>query len=72
MLKPSENDLLIHFDAVQRKLVVYRVLGQDLPAKVIHTEYSVDSLKAQGSDKASKLLGEDILLALQGTRDVLT
>jgi len=71
-MKPSENDLLIHFDAVQQKLVIYRLLTQEALPKVIHTEFTLDSLKAKGSKEASKLLGEDILMALPGARDVLT
>jgi len=71
-MKPSENDLLIHFDKARKKVVVYRLLTDELPAKVLHTEYSLDDLKSKGPDKASKLLGEDILLSLQGTRDTLT
>ncbi len=70
-MMPSENDLLIHFDSAQQKLVIYRLLSQELPAKVIHTEYTLSELKAKGVDQASKLLGEDILVSLQGTRDTL-
>jgi len=71
-MKPSENDLLVHFDQVEKKLVIYRLLSEELPAKVIHTEYSLDDLKLKGIDHASKLLGEDILVSLQGTRDAVT
>jgi hypothetical protein len=70
-MTPSENDLLIHFDQAEKKLVIYRLLTQELPAKVIHTQYSLEQLKLKG-DQASKLLGEDILASLKGTRDALT
>jgi hypothetical protein len=69
-MKPNPNLLLVHFDAAEKKLLVYRVLSEELPAKVIHTEYTIDDLKAKGTATVSKMLGEDILLSLQGTRDV--
>jgi len=71
-MKPSENDLLIHFDQAEKKLVIYRLLTQELPAKVIHTEYTLEQLKGKGVNQASKALGEDILASLKGTRDALT
>jgi len=71
-MKPSKNDLLIHFDAVQGKVVVYRLLADDLPLeKVIHTEYELSALQQNGFDSASKLIGEDILVSLEGTRDTI-
>lgn len=70
-MTPSENDLLVHFDQAQQKLVIYRLLSPELPAKVIHTEYALNELKSKGIDQASKLLGEDILASLQGTRGTL-
>ena len=71
-MKPSPNDLLVHFDAAQKKLVIYRLLTDELPAKVIHTEYTLAQLSQKGVDEASKLLGEDILASLDGTRSALT
>jgi hypothetical protein len=70
-MKVSENDLLVHYDPTEKKLIVYRLLSQQLPDKVIHTEYKLDDLKSRGVDEASKLLGEDILASLRGTRDAL-
>ena len=70
-MKPNPDVLLIQFDSATRKLVVYRLLSQELPQKVIHTEYNIDDLKAKGA-AASAMIGEDILLSLKGTRDVFS
>jgi hypothetical protein len=72
-MKISENDLLIHYDEKEEKLVVYRLLAEEVPSaqKILNTEYDLSKLKIKGIRKAASLLGEDILVSLAGTRKAL-
>lgn len=72
-MKISENDLLIHYDEKDEKLVVYRLLAEEVPSaqKILNTEYNLSKLKMMGIRKAASLLGEDILISLAGTRETL-
>lgn len=72
-MKISENDLLIHYDDQNQKIVVYRLYAEGFNStdKILHTEYSISTIKSMEIDEASRLLGEDVLIAIAGTRKEL-
>jgi hypothetical protein len=67
----SDSALLVRYDPNERKLVIYRVVG-DLPKNyVLHTEYPLSKLKAVALNEAGRMIGEDILISISGTREAL-
>ena len=69
----SENDLLVRYDPIEQKLVVYRLVSNEsLQARrVLHTEYSLSKLKTMTLGEAGRIVGEDILISISGTREAL-
>jgi hypothetical protein len=66
-----DNALLVCYDLNEQKLVMYRLVG-DLPKRnVLHTEYPISKLKALALDEAGRMIGEDILISISGTREAL-
>src|SRR5713226_6430488 len=66
----SENDLLIRYDQKDQKLVIYRLTSGGAPSgqSVLHTEYPLSKLKAMTLGEAGRLIGEDVLVSISGTR----
>ena len=67
----SENDLLVHFDLERQKLVIYRLTSGSPAQNVLHTEYPVAKLQAMPFGEAGRIIGEDILISIAGTRQAL-
>jgi len=66
----SENCLIISYDEKEKKIIVRRAFEEEMFEKrsVIHTEYLLSNIKLMALSKACRLLGEDILISLAGTR----
>lgn len=66
----SENCLIISYDEKDKKIVVRRAFEQEIFEKraVLHTEYFLSKIKSMTLSTACRLLGEDILISLAGTR----
>ena len=73
-MKISENCLIIFYDEADEKIVVRRPLEDGISKKgtVLHTEYPLTDIKAITRSRVCRLLGEDILIALAGTRTLFT
>lgn len=69
----SENDLLIHYNPKEQKLVIYRLTSAGAPSSqnVLHTEYPLSKLKAMPLAEAGRIIGEDVLVSISGTREAL-
>lgn len=69
----SENDLLIHFDPAKQLLIIDHLMfehGQQVDT-VLLTEVHLSQLKAMPFADAARMLGENILISLSGTRKAL-
>lgn len=64
-----ENELIVRYDKEQERLNIYRIVGSD--REVINTPYLLSDLKLKGIHESGRLIGEDILLSLKGTRNEL-
>ena len=73
-MKISENCLIIRYDQQDEKIVVRRPLENDISEEraVLHTEYPLSKIKTMAITTACRLLGEDILLSLSGTRKLFS
>lgn len=67
----SENDLLIRYDPKEQKLVIYRLTSTSPGQNVLHTEYPLSKLKAMTLGEAGRIIGEDVLVSISGTREAL-
>lgn len=69
-MKIKENELRVRYDTEQKRLSIYRIVdGPD--GEVINTSYSLSDLRLKGVRESGRLIGEDILVALKGTREEL-
>ena len=69
-MKILENQLFIEYDPIKRKLSTYRLInGSD--DKIILTSYTLEDLQGRGFKEAGRLIGEDILASITGTRERL-
>jgi len=67
-MKILENELLIKYDEVKRELITYRLIeGSD--EKMVVTSYPLEELKSKNIGESGRIIGEDILLLLTGTRE---
>jgi hypothetical protein len=68
----SENCLLISYDESRNKIIVRRAIQEVnlQTGTVLHTEYLLTKIKAMDLTTACRLLGEDILISLAGTRSL--
>ena len=69
-MKISENELIIRFEADQNAVVVYRTI-EGSSERVLMTRYSIEELQSQPVPDSARILGEDIIAALKGTRSSL-
>jgi len=69
-MKILENELLIKYDAEREEIITYRLT--DNPSEIIlHTAYPLSSMAAKGFHEAGRIIGEDILISFQATREKL-
>jgi hypothetical protein len=67
-VKILENELLIKYDADRRMVEIFRLVDSS-ENKTIITSYPLDEFKAKGLHDMGRIIGEDILLLLTGTRE---
>jgi hypothetical protein len=70
-MRIKENTLYITYDPSERELSTYRLID-GTEDKIILTKYPLDVLRGKGFKEAGRLIGEDILLSITGTRDLFT
>jgi hypothetical protein len=69
-MKILENEILVEFDEGRQEIITYRLTaGSD--EKVLHTVYSLSNIQSKGFGESARLIGEDILISLKGTREKL-
>jgi len=71
MASLSENDLLVRYDPKEEKLVIYRVSTASPGQNVLHTEYPLSKLKTMTLGEAGRIIGQDVLVSISGTRQAL-
>jgi hypothetical protein len=67
-MKILENEILVQFDEEHQQIVTYRAI-EGSPEKVLHTIYLLSEIQSKGIGESERLIGEDILISLKGTRE---
>jgi hypothetical protein len=68
MMKILENELLIKFDTDRQQIITYRLI-KDSSEKILNTVYPISEMIVKGLPEAGRIIGEDILISLQATRE---
>ncbi len=67
-MKILDNELIVLYNPDQEKIEIYRSI-EGSKERYFLTECPLSKLKSMGFNEGGRLLGENILLFLEGTRD---
>lgn len=69
-MKIAENELIVQFDEENGRIVTYRPV-EGSAERVLHTVYPLSEIQSKGISESGRIIGEDILISLRGTREIL-